>query len=140
MLSYRHRSRVMSEDLITQTAHEIRDLIDNINRTWLQGDPSDLVGFFHPDIVIQPPGDAPRVHGLAPCIESYQAFVRDAHIRQFTPGDAEIDIFDATAVATYRYRVVYEMGGRNYDETGGELLVLVQEDNRWLVAWRTLLT
>lgn len=130
----------MSEDIITQTAHEIRDLIDSINRTWLKGDPADLAVYFHPDVVVQPPGDAPRVHGLAPCIESYEAFVRDARIKQFTPGDAEIDVFGDTAIATYRYRVVYEMSARTHDETSGELLVLLREGDGWVVVWRTLLT
>jgi ketosteroid isomerase-like protein len=130
----------MSEDTITETAHQIRDLIDGINRTWLQGDPADLVDFFHPDVVIQPPGDTPRVYGIGPCIESYAAFVRDAHVRQFTPGDAEIDVFGDTAVATYRYEVVYELGGSKFDETAGELLVFLRQDSGWLVAWRTMLT
>lgn len=128
------------EDPITRTAHEIRDLIDSINRTWLKGDPADLSVYFHPDVVIQPPGDAPRVHGREPCIDSYEAFVREAHIRQFVPGDAEIDIFGDTAVATYRYRVVYEMNAHTYDETGGELLVFLRDGDGWVVAWRTLLT
>lgn len=129
----------MSEDPITETAHEIRDVIDNINRTWLRGDPADLEDYFHPDVVIQPPGDSPRVHGRDPCIASYAAFVRDAHVKQFTPGNAEIDVFGDTAVATYRYRVVYEIGGDSYDETGGELLVFLHNADRWLVAWRTML-
>lgn len=129
----------MTEDPITEIAHEIRDLIDNINRTWLKGDPADLEAYFHPDVVIQPPGDTPRVHGRDPCIASYAAFVRDAHVRQFTPGDAEIDVFGDTAVATYRYRVVYEIEGDTLDETGGELLVFLRQDGRWRVAWRTML-
>jgi uncharacterized protein (TIGR02246 family) len=129
----------MIEDPITETAHEIRDLIDNINRTWLKGDPADLEAFFHPDVVIQPPGDSPRVHGRDPCIESYAAFVRDAHVMQFSPGDAEIDVFGDTAVATYRYQVVYRIGEDKYDESGGELLVCLRDDDRWLVAWRTML-
>jgi len=129
----------MTEDPITEIAHEIRDLIDNINRTWLKGDPADLEAYFHPDVVIQPPGDTPRVHGRDSCIASYAAFVRDAHVRQFTPGDAEIDVFGDTAVATYRYRVVYEIEGDTLDETGGELLVFLRQDGRWRVAWRTML-
>jgi ketosteroid isomerase-like protein len=80
------------------------------------------------------------VYGIGPCIESYAAFVRDARVRQFTPGDAEIDVFGDTAVATYRYEVVYEMGGSEFDETGGELLVFLRQDSGWLVAWRTMLT
>jgi ketosteroid isomerase-like protein len=130
----------MTEDPITVAAHEIRDLIDAINGTWLQGDPADLDRFFHDDVVIQPPGDTPRVHGIGACIASYQEFVRQAHVRQFTPQEAEIDVFGDTAVATYRYRVIYDLGDETYDETGGELLVLLRSGSDWRVAWRTILT
>ena len=132
-------SDVATEDPITVISHEIRDLIDKINRTWLKGEPADLVEFFHQDIVIQPPGDGPRVHGIDDCIASYEEFVRDAHFKRFTPGDAEIDVFGDTAIATYRYRIVYEWEGDTHDEAAGELLVFLQEDEDWKVAWRALL-
>jgi ketosteroid isomerase-like protein len=128
------------EDPITLDAHHIRDLIDSINRTWLQGDPDDLRAFFHPDIVIQPPGDSPRVYGIEPCIASYADFRLEARIRRFTPGEAEIDVFGDTAVATYRYEIVYELHQRSFDETAGELLVLLRADDSWRVAWRTMLS
>ena len=130
----------MSDDPITDISHEIRDQINQINRTWLKGDTADLARYFHPDIVIQPPGDSPRVYGVEDCIASYQAFVEQAHVRSFEPHDAEIDVFGNTVVATYRFRVVYEMGGVSYDETGGELLVFLRCDDGWRVAWRTLRT
>jgi uncharacterized protein (TIGR02246 family) len=130
----------MSIDPITQSSHDVRDVIDLINRTWLKGDPADLERFFHPDVVIQPPGPGPRVHGRDPCIASYEAFAREAKVRRFEPETAEIDVFGDTAVATYRYRIVYEIGGRNYDENGGELLVFLREMDGWRVAWRTMLT
>jgi ketosteroid isomerase-like protein len=129
----------MREDPITIAAHEIRDVIDKINGTWLQGDPADLDRFFHEDVVIQPPGDTPPVHGIASCIASYQEFVSQARVRQFTPQEAEIDVFGDTAVATYRYRVIYDLGEETYDETGGELLVLLRTGTDWRVAWRTIL-
>lgn len=130
----------MAIDPITQSSHDVRDVIDLINRTWLKGDPADLERFFHPDVVIQPPGPGPRVHGRDPCIASYEAFAREAKVRRFEPETAEIDVFGDTAVATYRYRIVYEIGGRNYDENGGELLVFLREMDGWRVAWRTMLT
>jgi uncharacterized protein (TIGR02246 family) len=130
----------MAIDSITQSSHDVRDVIDLINRTWLKGDPADLERFFHPDVVIQPPGPGPRVHGRDPCIASYEAFAREARVRRFEPETAEIDVFGDTAVATYRYRIVYEIGGRNYDENGGELLVFLREIEGWRVAWRTMLT
>ncbi len=130
----------MTEDPITVAAHEIRDLIDRINSTWLKGRAADLEPFFHEDVVVQPPGDSPRAHGRASCIASYEAFTRQAHVRQFTPGEAEIDVFGDTAVATYRYRVLYDVDGQAYDETAGELLVLLKTAGEWRVAWRTMLT
>ena len=130
----------MALDEITQASHEVRDVIDKINRTWLKGDPADLETFFHRDVVIQPPGPGPRVHGRDACIASYEAFAREAQIKRFEPEDAEIDIFGDTAVATYRYRIVYAMNGRNYDDMGGELLVFLNGMEGWRVAWRTMLT
>jgi uncharacterized protein (TIGR02246 family) len=130
----------MAIDKITQASHDIRDVIDQINRTWLKGDPADLERFFHPDVVIQPPGPGPRVHGRDPCIASYEAFGREARVLRFEPETAEIDVFGDTAVATYRYRIVYEMNARNYDDNGGELLVFLRGMEGWRVAWRTMLT
>jgi uncharacterized protein (TIGR02246 family) len=129
----------MAIDKITQASHDIRDVIDQINRTWLKGDPADLERFFHPDVVIQPPGPGPRVHGRDPCIASYEAFGREARVLRFEPETAEIDVFGDTAVATYRYRIVYEMNARNYDDNGGELLVFLRGMEGWRVAWRTML-
>lgn len=129
----------MTIDQITQSSHEVRDVIDQINRTWLKGDPADLERYFHPDVVIQPPGPGPRVHGRDPCIASYEAFAREATVRRFETEDAEIDVFGDTAVATYRYRIVYEMNGRDYEDLGGELLVFLSEMEGWRVAWRTML-
>lgn len=126
-------------DEVTRASHAIRDVIDQINRTWLEGDPAELERFFHPDVVIQPPGPAPRVHGRDPCIASYEAFAREARVRRFEPETAEIDVFGDTAVATYRYRIVYRMDGRDYDEQGGELLVFLNGMQGWRVAWRTML-
>lgn len=128
-----------SEDPITLAAHEIRDVIDNINRIWLQGDPEDLRRYFHPDVVIQPPGDTPRVYGMDACVASYAEFRREARIQRFTPGDAEIDVFGDTAVATYRYEIVYELQQQKFDELAGELLVLLRSGDGWRIVWRTML-
>lgn len=129
-----------SEDPITLAAHEIRDVIDNINRVWLQGDPQDLRQFFHPDVVVQPPGESPRVYGIEACVSSYAEFRSQARIQRFTPGDAEIDVFGDTAVATYRYEIAYILGDEAFDKTAGELLVLMHGDDGWRIIWRTLLS
>lgn len=130
---------MLAEDEVTQTSHDIRDLVNRINGTWLQGDPNDLKKFFHPDIVVQPPGVSPRVHGRDACIASYQAFTEQAQVRSFEPRDAEIDVFGETIIASYRYRILYEMGGETFDEDAGDLLVFIKDGDNWLVVWRTMI-
>ena len=130
---------MLAEDEVTQTSHDIRDLVNRINGTWLQGDPNDLKKFFHPDIVVQPPGVSPRVHGRDACIASYQAFTEQAQVRSFEPRDAEIDVFGETNIASYRYRILYEMGGETFDEDAGDLLVFIKDGDNWLVVWRTMI-
>lgn len=129
---------MLAEDKVTEICHDIRDLINRINATWLQGDPNDLEKFFHPDIVVQPPGSAPRVHGREACIASYKAFNEQTHVKSFAPRDAEIDVFGDTIVATYRYEIVYETDGQTYDEDAGELLVFLKDADSWQVVWRTM--
>ena len=130
---------MLAEDEVTQTSHDIRDLVNRINGTWLQGDPNDLKKFFHPDIVVQPPGVSPRVHGRDACIASYRAFTEQAQVRSFEPRDAEIDVFGETIIASYRYRILYEMDGKTFDEDAGDLLVFIKDGDNWLVVWRTMI-
>ena len=129
---------MLPEELVTEISHEIRDLINGINRTWLKGDPADLEGYLHELVVIQPPGGAPRVHGREACIASYKAFTDQAKVTRFEPRDAEIDVFGDTVVATYRFRIVYELNARTHDEDGGEVLVFLRDGDAWRVVWRTV--
>ena len=51
-----------------------------------------------------------------------------------------MDVFGDTAVATLRWEMAWEMGGQRSEEAGHDVYVLARVDNRWLVAWRTLLS
>jgi ketosteroid isomerase-like protein len=133
------KTNMLAEDKVTQISHDIRDLINRINGTWLEGDSNDLKAFFHPDIVVQPPGASPRVHGRDACIASYKAFTDQAHVRSFEPRDAEIDVFGETIIASYRYKILYEMDGETFNEDAGDLLVFIKENDSWLVVWRTMI-
>jgi len=130
---------MLAEEQVTQISHDVRDLINQINSTWLQGDPNELERFFHSDIVVQPPGASPRVHGRDACIASYRAFTEQAHVRSFEPRDAEIDVFGDTIIASYRYKIIYEMDGDTFDEDAGDLLVFIKERDSWVVVWRTMI-
>ena len=116
----------------------IRDLISQINTAWLEGRPRALEAWFHPAIVIAPPGFGDRVVGRDQAIASYEDFVARAKVIEYAPGEPTIDRWHETAVATSPFQMTYELGGQTYREAGHDVLVFGRHGDRWLVVWRTL--
>ena len=46
--------------------------------------------------------------------------------------------FDDTATATYPWKLVYELDGHTYNETGYDVFVFVRRKGRWLATWRAM--
>ncbi|MBI3666731.1 MAG: nuclear transport factor 2 family protein [Acidobacteria bacterium] len=55
---------------------EIRQVLEKINRAWLNGRPEELAEYFHPDMVIVHPGFGGRAEGSQTCVQSYKDFTR----------------------------------------------------------------
>jgi hypothetical protein len=117
----------------------IRELLREINRSWLDGDFDALQKLLHEKVVTVRPGFGERAEGRESCIQSYKDFVRSAAVKRFDESDHQIDVCGTTAVATYRFDITYEMGGREFHEIGRDIVVLRLEGRGWQVVWRTLL-
>jgi len=129
----------MSAPLETETQKTVWQIVVYINHAWSKGQVGDLRNFFREDMVIASPGLRERVVGREACIASYQDFRNMATIDSYQETDAGVDVFGSTAVATYRWEIVYEMGGQTYHETGGDVFVFVRDGERWQAVWRTLI-
>ena len=57
----------------------------------------------------------------------------------FEIGDLVIEEWGATAVVSCPFAINYQLNDVRYEERGRDLLVLVNEDGAWRIAWRTLL-
>ena len=55
----------------------------------------------------------------------------------FEATDEHVDVHGDTAVATYHFRVQFELDGVTHDETGHEMLVFARMSDGWRVIWRT---
>ena len=129
----------MPEDTKQDPAKEVRQMLTGINEAWIAGRWSELAEYFHEDMVISKPGQERRGCGKQACLDSYKSFVDRAVVRGFEASDHQIDVWDDTAVASYRFEISYQMNGQDHRDTGIELYVFIHQYGRWLAIWRTLI-
>lgn len=122
---------------------QIRELIDRMNRAWMEGPIEDVPGAlgacFHPEMVIRGGDLEPHGKGRDACVQSYIDFLNSAIIHQVQLEEPSIDLAGDTAVAVYGWEMTYELEGRQYQEAGSDILMLARGDSGWLVTWRALL-
>jgi ketosteroid isomerase-like protein len=125
-------------------ADEIRRIIRHINEAWLKASPaamrSAMTDHFHADVVVRGPDFSPLSRGRTACIESYAEFAGTATVSDSEFADADVDVFGDNAIATYRWRLKYDMGGAPFDESGHEIVAFVRIDDTWQAIWRVVLT
>ncbi len=110
-----------------------------INQAWLDGRIDDLAQMVHPEIVMVFPEFAGRVEGRDALIAAFNDFSQNAQIHEFSEEDHHIDLIGNTAVASFKYDMVYERSGERYHTTGRDLWVFELHDGEWLGVWRTML-
>ena len=96
-----------------------------------------LGSFLAADVVFVAPGGTPRAEGLESAVESYRQFVSHAQVKNFQTGDHFVTIRGDAAVVEYRWQMAWTAGGRDYAETGRDVLVLAHREEGWRVVWRT---
>ena len=117
----------------------IEQLIKIINNSWTDGDIEGLSDYFHKDMVITQPGQGILGAGKQACIESYRQFVNNARIKEYQESKFEINIWENTAVVSYKFDINYKMDNKDFVESGIDLFVFSKVENKWLAVWRTIL-
>jgi len=121
----------------------IRDLIDRMNRAWLEGPveemAAELDACFHPAIVIRGGDLQVNAAGKELCIQSYIDFLATAVVHRCMIDAPEIDLAGDTAIAVYGWEMTYETEGQTYEEAGSDILALARFDVGWLITWRAML-
>ncbi len=124
---------------------EILLLLVRINQTWLERPPEEfpaLLGeYFHESMVIKGPGFQTMGTGTGrdACIQSYVDFVRQAKVSAWNLSDSDVDIIGDTAVATYAWKITYELNGEERRETGHDVFVFTRSEGKWRALWRAML-
>ena len=122
-----------------QAVKEVEDVLQNINRSWTQGRPQELAHYFHSDMVIQGPGLQSTIKGQNNCVKHHEDFTTHTSIKNFTDSEFVVNIWDNTAVASYKFDIEFEADGKVRKESGHELYSFVRENNKWKAVWNTIM-
>jgi hypothetical protein len=121
----------------------VRELVARINDAWLKGRPEDipsaLDGCFHEQMTIKGPDFQTIGSGKEACIRSYSDFLQQASVRECTLSEPDVEVVGDTAIASYSWKMTYELSGQEYRESGHDLFVFTRDQGRWLAVWRALL-
>jgi ketosteroid isomerase-like protein len=118
----------------------IRAVLAALTKSWRTGKTKDIAALLHPKVVFVRPGFSGRAVGPAACVATYDEFLGAALVLRYEEEELAVDVFGGTAVATLRWEMTWEMGGQRSEEAGHDVYVLVRTDDKWLIAWRTLLS
>ncbi len=123
-----------------QTRDRLWQIVQDVNRICKEGRGFDrLAPLFHEGMVMVLPGLDHRAEGKAACLRCYEDACSQMVIHRLDGSQERIDLWDDTAVVTYRYDCVWDWQSKTLTDEGREILVFVQDGQDWRIAWRTLI-
>jgi hypothetical protein len=111
---------------------EVWKTLRALNDCWTKDDGTDLVNYFHKDMVAITPVDRDRREGQAECVAGWVGFAKTAKIHHWQEIDPRIQLYGDTAVVTYYYDMSFEVGGQMIIFAWArDMFVFVKEDGMW---------
>lgn len=124
--------------LMTDDQKAAWEVVRRIDAAWLERHCERLDEPFHDRVVVLGPDGTRYGEGKAAVVESDRDFARRATVSEFRESVGKVDIYEATAVVSYRFDIDYAIDGRSSREAGREVMVLEKHGGRWLAVWRML--
>jgi hypothetical protein len=112
-----------------------------LSESWRNRRYDELRDCFHDAAVMTPPGFSGRVVGREAIVESYREFMDRSTLDSYSEMPATIEAFENTAIAHYRWEMVWTSGGEQDRASGHDLFIFEREpeSGRWKAVWRTIL-
>lgn len=124
---------------ISRRQNSAAEVMDKINRIWLDARIEDLEPLIHPDVVMVFPGFQGQVQGRDQFLAGFRDFCENAAVHEFNELDRHVDVAGQVAVVTFRYEMVYERTGVKYQSSGRDFWVFQNQNEEWIAVWRTML-
>jgi len=124
---------------VSDASAQVHHALASISAAWREGHPSSMRDYIHPEIVMVPPGFTAGVRGRDILVSSFEEFSRNAKVLEYEETDEHIDVIGDCAVASFRFRMLYEHTAYREDCSGRDLWVFQRHDDRWVATWRAML-
>lgn len=118
---------------------DIHTVLGSINAAWRKGHPSSMAEHLHPEIVMVFPGFKGTIRGREPLIAGFEEFSKNAKVIEYEESDERIDVIGDSAIATFRFNMLYERTAYRERSTGRDLWVFEHRNGRWVAVWRTMI-
>ena len=116
---------------------EILAMVRAMNRAWTGGwHEEQFRQFIHPDAVAIAPTTPGRLEGREAYVAGWRAFAESAIVRGWEEIDPRVQIHAGgkCAVVTYLFTITFSTGNQKQTMRGRDMVILVREGRRWLVA------
>ncbi len=113
---------------------EIWATVRALNDAWTKGNPDDLTGYFHRDMIAITSTDRNRREGSAACVAGWKGFAAAARIHRWEETDPVIHVYGAAkdcAVVAYYFDMSFDMNGQTIDAAGRDMFFFVRENGKW---------
>jgi ketosteroid isomerase-like protein len=110
---------------------EVIAFIKALNACWTKGNVEQLRSYIHADMVAITPMDRNILQGRNACLASWKKFTEMAKIFSWEEKDIQVRLFADTAIVTYYYDMLIEMGGNELALSGRDMFTLIREGGRW---------
>jgi ketosteroid isomerase-like protein len=116
---------------------EIESIVREMNRAWTGSwDEKKFAEFIHPDAVAIVPTTPGRLEGRDQYVTGWKSFAGMAQIHEWVETSHRVTVYASgiCAVVTYFFTIRFAIGGNEQLMKGRDMLFLVKEQGRWLVA------
>jgi hypothetical protein len=117
---------------------QIAGLVKSLNLAWREKEFDRLEPFFAETVVVQDSAGHRLVDGKLACIQSYRDFMEIAKVLAYEEEKPGIIFGSGFAIATYGWRIEYEINGANFNDKGRDWLAVEKQNGIWRVVWRLL--
>jgi ketosteroid isomerase-like protein len=121
-------------------SHQIIGVIKLLSLAWREKQFDRLESLFAETVVFQDLEGHRLAEGKRACIDSYRDFMGIAKVLAYDETELDLLPFAGFVMASYGWRIDYEMNGANFHDEGRDWLALQKQNGAWRINWRLSLT
>lgn len=124
---------------MNDTENAVHRVLAAITDAWRKNTPAAMRPFLHADVTMVMPQFSGAISGRETLIQSFVEFCTNAKVLEYSESQEQIQVIGRTAIATFRFNMLYERPGYRERSLGRDLWVLERDDDEWVAVWRTMM-